>query len=97
MTFQEHSKIMLENPIYRETYEFTRAEFDVRLALIGCRVDKKMTVRQLAKEIGVSPQGIINIELGSNSPTLEFVAKASRVLGMGIEVDIQQYCDKGDV
>lgn len=45
------------------------------------RTDARMTQEDLAKASGVSPTGIVNIENGYSSPTLENAYKIAKAIG----------------
>ena len=54
---------------------------DVGHRLKVARIDARMTQEDLAKASGVSPTGIVNIENGYNSPTLENAYKIAKAIG----------------
>lgn len=49
------------------------------------RLEKKMTIRELAKASGLTPEAISNLEADKNPASLRSLKKLSEVLGQSIE------------
>ena len=57
----------------------------MKITLRGARVSSGLTVKELAKKIGVTPQTIYNWEQGKSEPKKNQLIALSEALEIGIE------------
>lgn len=89
ITFIPFSKIkreLLRDPKTKKEYDALDFEFRLIRALITARVEKKLTQRELAKNIGVAQSALARFESGRINPTLSFLKKVTRGLGLRLLV-----------
>ncbi|MFA6273162.1 MAG: helix-turn-helix transcriptional regulator [Candidatus Paceibacterota bacterium] len=77
---------LLKDPEFRKVYEESAFEFEIIKAIIRIRAQKKFTQRELAKNIGVAQSSLARFESGRINPTLSFLKKVTRGLGLRLMV-----------
>ena len=74
-----------------------RATVDiVGLAVRQARVDRRLTQAQLAKDLGVSRQWLIEIERGTGNPSYEILFRVAEKMGFKIEITPRNQGDTND-
>ena len=86
MDLKEYLDEQLKDPEFREEYEKLRPEYEFRSALIGARLQAKLTQAQLAERMGIKQSAIARLESGRQMPTLTTLLKLSEVLGVDFTV-----------
>ena len=87
--WNEVKKELLKNKgVYKE---YKRLEHKYRLIsqLIGARVKKGLTQRQLAEKIGTKQSAIARIESGNANPSFDFLEKITSALGSELIIQIK--------
>jgi len=85
-SFEQFEKEQLERPGFRKAYEKLDVEFRIYEALIRARLEKKLTQKQLAKELGIAQSALARFESGRTNPTLSFLHKVTSGLGLKLTV-----------
>lgn len=87
--WNEVKKELLKN---KEVYkEYKRLEPKYRLIsqLIGIRIKKGLTQKELAKTLGTKQSAIARLESGNYNPTLEFLQKTAKALGRKLIISFE--------
>ena len=87
--WKEVKKDLLKN---KEAYkEYKRLEPKYRLVseLIGARVKKGLSQRQLAERIGTKQSAIARVESGNANPSFDFLEKLTNALGATLVIQIK--------
>lgn len=90
---EEWNKVKKELLKNKEAYrEYQKLEPKYRLIsqIIEARTKKGLTQAALAKKMGTKQSAIARLEAGNTNPTLGFLEKASKALGIRINLSIGQ-------
>ncbi len=86
ITHKEFKKELFKRPGFKKVHEELEFEFRIMNALIRARVQKRLTQRALAHKIGVAQSALARFESGRVNPTLSFLKKVTRGLGLKLTV-----------
>jgi DNA-binding XRE family transcriptional regulator len=86
ITHKEFGTRLLKKPGYIEAGEKLGPEFKLYKALIEARIKKNLTQRELSKQLGINQSALARFESGKTNPTLSFLYKITRGLGMKISI-----------
>ena len=76
----------LKDPANKKAYDALEVEFTIYNALVKARIEKKLTQKQLAKELGIAQSALARFESGRTNPTLSFLQKVTSGLGLKLTV-----------
>lgn len=82
------SKKLLRDPEVRRLYDEMEAEYQVISAVIGKRLEKKMSQKQLADRMGTKQSAISRLESGESNPSINFLSKVAKALGGELQIKI---------
>lgn len=77
---------LLKDPEIRRINDELEIEFKIHEALIKARIERKLTQRQLAKELGIAQSALARFESGRTNPTLSFLQKITSGLGLKLTI-----------
>ncbi len=83
-----HEKRM-RSPAYRKAYKELEPEFAIIGAVIDARMRKGVTQAELARRMGTKQSAIARFESGRGNPTLDFIQRLSRALGLKLRISVQ--------
>lgn len=86
ITHQEVMKRDLKDPKFKKAYEDLGPYFEIIEALIDARFERKITQREFAKRIGIAQSALARFESGKTNPTLSFLTKLTKGLGLKLVV-----------
>ena len=89
LTFKNISEVLderLKDPNFKSIYDSLDLEFKIYEALINARIEKKLTQRQLAEQLGIAQSALARFESGRTNPTLSFLQKITTGLGLKLTV-----------
>lgn len=87
--WNEVKKELLKNKgVYKE-YKRLEPKYRLISQLIGIRVKKGLTQKDLAKKLGTKQSAIARLESGNYNPTLEFLQKTAKALGRKLTVNFE--------
>lgn len=76
----------LKDPEFKRHYDALEPEFAVIRSVIGKRIEKKMSQKQLARKIGTKQSAISRLESGGSNPSLKFLQKVATALGARLSI-----------
>lgn len=79
-------KELLQDPEFKKAHDELEIEFKIHEALIKARIERKLTQRQLAKELGIAQSALARFESGRTNPTLSFLQKITSGLGLKLTI-----------
>lgn len=82
------AKTLLADPEVRRLYDDMEAEYQVISEVIGKRLEKKMSQKQLADKMGTKQSAISRLESGSSNPSINFLSKVAKALGGELQIKI---------
>lgn len=85
-THKEFMTKLMNKPGFKDEYEKLEPEFKIYEALIRARIERKLTQRQLARELGIAQSALARFESGRTNPTLSFLQKVTSGLGLKLTV-----------
>ncbi|MBI4321072.1 MAG: helix-turn-helix transcriptional regulator [Chloroflexi bacterium] len=74
------------NPAFREAREKLRPQFEFRKALIGARIARGWTQKELAERMATKQSAIARLESGTQMPTLDTLYRLAIVLGVDFTI-----------
>lgn len=85
-TFAQFKKEAMKRPGVRKAMKDTDIEFQLIEAIVKSRVEKKLTQKALAEEIGITQSALARFESGRSNPTFSFIQKVTTGLGLRLIV-----------
>lgn len=85
-THKQFMKEFLSDPVKKAAYDSLELEFKIHDALVDARIEKKLTQKQLAAELGIAQSALARFESGRTNPTLSFLQKITSGLGLKLTV-----------
>ena len=86
ITHEEFKKEFSKRQGFKKIHAENELEFKILEALIVARIEKKITQKNLAKRIGVAQSALARFESGRVNPTLSFLQKVTRGLGLKLVI-----------
>lgn len=88
VTLKELHEELLKRPGFKEAYDALEPEYALRNAIIRARYEQGLTQAELARRMGTKQSAISRFERHGN-PTIEFMQKLSRALGLTLKITVQ--------
>ncbi len=79
-------KRLMKNPAFRKEYEATRVEFEIARAVIGARIKRGLTQKQLAEKLKTRQSVISRVENMNTVPSLSFLKRLAAALNVSLQV-----------
>lgn len=79
---------ILKDPEVKRLYDEMEAEYQVISAIIGKRLEKKMSQKQLADKMGTKQSAISRLESGNSNPSINYLSKVAKALGGELQIRI---------
>lgn len=90
MTLKEYKEKQLKNdPEFRAEYESLAPQYEIIKAVIGARIEKKMTQAELAERADTKQSNISRFESGNYNPSVEFLQKIAGALDKHLEITLK--------
>jgi ribosome-binding protein aMBF1 (putative translation factor) len=86
--WKDLKKEILSNPEVKKAYDALELEYALYQAIIDKRIKEGLTQKELAKRMGTKQAAISRFESGNYNPTLSFLKKLTKALGVKLEVKI---------
>ncbi|OGG35700.1 transcriptional regulator [Candidatus Gottesmanbacteria bacterium RIFOXYB1_FULL_47_11] len=86
ISFDEDLKQQLKDPAFKREYDALEPEYAVIRAVIGKRIEKKMSQKQLARKVGTKQSAISRLESGTSNPSVKFLQKVATALGARLSI-----------
>lgn len=80
---------LLKNEETRKEYERLAPRYAVISTIIGARLKRGMTQKDVADKIGTKQSAIARLEAGNTNPTIGFLEKIASVLGARLTIQLQ--------
>ena len=84
---QSYLQKQLQDPEFAAEYEKLRPEYEAIRAIIGARLESKLTQRELAEKTGIRQSNISRIENGTSSPTVDTLARLAAGMGKTLKIE----------
>lgn len=87
MRWKNLDKKLMDNPAFVKEWKKIEPEYDLARALIGARIKRHMSQKQLADKIGTKQPVISRIESMSYQPTVSLLQRVAQ--GLDAKLDIR--------
>lgn len=84
--WNEFKKELLKDPEVRKEYDMLTPYYEVISQVIGARIKRKLTQKQLAEKVGTKQSAIARFESGNSNPSLDFLQKIASAMGYQLSV-----------
>ncbi|HTK03371.1 MAG TPA: helix-turn-helix transcriptional regulator [Alphaproteobacteria bacterium] len=81
-------ELLKNKKVYKE-YKKLELKYAVISQIVGARVNKGVTQKELAETLGTKQSAIARLESGNYNPTLEFLQKTATALGRKLVVSFE--------
>lgn len=88
--YQQFKRELLRDKGTKKAYEELGPEFAVIEMIIKKRIEKGLSQKELAKEIGTKQSAVSRLESGTYNPTLSFLEKVADVLGTKLKISLSE-------
>lgn len=89
MNWNDYKKELLKNPEFKKEYDALAPEYELAKSIIGYRIAKGLTQKQLATKAKTKQSSISRLESASAKPSLAFVEKIAKVLDAKLVVRLE--------
>ncbi|MDO8575435.1 MAG: helix-turn-helix transcriptional regulator [bacterium] len=90
MPYENLHRDFMKDPEFRKEFDDLKFEFDIIKAIIKARAKQDLTQRELANRIGIPQSALARFESGQANPTLFFLKKIVKGLGLKIIITTNQ-------
>ncbi|MCD7738371.1 MAG: helix-turn-helix transcriptional regulator [Lachnospiraceae bacterium] len=85
---QAREELLFDSETAKE-YEELRPQYEVISQIIKVRDEQGITQQELAERTGIKQSNISRFEGGNYNPSLEFLARIARGLGMELHIELR--------
>ncbi len=86
ITFDQLHREFMKEKKFRDLWEAGAAERAIRMAIIGKRIEKKLSQAQVAKRANMHQSAIARFESSDTSPTLETTSRILAAVGAKVHI-----------
>lgn len=86
ITFGQLHRELMRDKKFRDLWEAGAAERAIRMAIIGKRIEKKLSQAQVAKKAHLHQSAVARFESSNTSPTLETTSRILAAVGAKIHI-----------
>ncbi|MCL2096601.1 MAG: helix-turn-helix domain-containing protein [Oscillospiraceae bacterium] len=86
---QRHLAELLEDPEFAAEWERQRPEREYIKAIIGARIEKNLTQKELAEKTGIRQSNLSRIESGNCSPTIATLQQIASGMGKTLHIEFR--------
>ncbi|MBI2017724.1 helix-turn-helix transcriptional regulator [Candidatus Daviesbacteria bacterium] len=79
-------KELLSDPATKREFDKLTPRYGVISELIKARIHYKLTQADVAKKVGTKQSAIARLESGNINPSLEFLQRVARVMGLSVHL-----------
>lgn len=80
---------LMADPAVSAEYEALRPQYEVISQIIEARTDLGITQAELARRSGTQQSNISRLEGGDYNPSLDFLSRVARGLGMELHIELR--------
>lgn len=80
---------LLADPETAKAYEELRPQYEIISQIIKARDEQGITQAELAERTGIRQSNISRLEGGNYNPSLEFLSRIARGLGMELHIELR--------
>lgn len=87
--WEEIKKTILKDVEVKKMYDSLEVEYQIIGDMVRLRNKKRITQKQLAKQIGTTQSALSRFEMGDVNPSLDFLKKIASALGTKLIVKLE--------
>jgi len=87
--WEDVKKELLKDKRVAEEYKRLAPRYQLISDLIKARIRKGLTQEDLARKIGTKQSAIARIEAGNANPSIEFLEKITKAMGLKLEIQVK--------
>ena len=87
--WKQARKELLAEPETAKEFEVLRPQYEVISQIIKARDEQGITQAQLAERTGIRQSNISRLEGGNYNPSLEFLTRIAKGLGMELHIELR--------
>lgn len=80
-----------KDPEFAETEKQLRPLFQIGYAILRLRLNRGLSVRELARDSGLSYATVANVEDGTGNPTIRTLQKIASALGTELNLTLNEH------
>jgi len=88
-SWESFKKELLRDKEFAKEYKRLEPQYALISQLIGIRLKKGLTQKEMAKKLGTKQSAIARLESGKYNPTLEFLQKTAKALGTKLVISFK--------
>ena len=88
-TLDDHIRESLKNPEFKKAWDESEPEYLLARQLIGKRLEKKMSQRELAKKVKTTQAIISKIETMQANPSLSLLKRIAATLNVKLDLNFR--------
>jgi ribosome-binding protein aMBF1 (putative translation factor) len=88
-TYKQLKRKLLKDKRTKEAYERLGPEFAVIEMIIKKRIERGLSQKELARKIGTKQSAISRLESGTYNPTIAFLQKVGKALGVKLKIALK--------
>jgi transcriptional regulator with XRE-family HTH domain len=88
MKLQEDIAERMRDPAFAVAYEALEPEFQVARQVIALRLQRGLTQKELAEQVGTKQSGISRLESMGQLPSLSFLKRVAEALNAHLEIHL---------
>jgi len=88
-SWESFKKELLKDKGVAREYRALGPQYALISQIIGARIKRGITQKELAKRIGTKQSDISRLESGSYNPSLEFLQKTAKALGRTLTIGLE--------
>jgi len=86
ITWNDHKKRLMKDPEFVKEWKKIEPEYELARALIGARIKRNMSQKELAEKIGTKQPVISRIESMSYQPTVSLLQRVAHALNAKLDI-----------
>lgn len=87
MDFQAYLKEQLKNPVVKKRYDAVGKQLEIAYQIVQLRKSKRVSQKQLAKELGTTQSNIARLEAGQQNFTTQTLDRIAHVFDKDLKVE----------
>ena len=84
--WKDVEKELLSDPATKKEFDRLAPRYGVISEIIAARIKQKMTQADVAKKVGTKQSSIARLESGNINPSLEFLQKVAKSVGLSVHL-----------
>ena len=84
---EKYIEEQMQDSEFKKIHDESRLEYELMHTLIGARIEKNMTQKELSERTGIAQSDISKLENGNSNPTLGMLKRLAEGMDMTIKLE----------